>query len=52
MDAFLERHRTSVVGMLQGWDRLCLCGTLRPLAYVGGMMGYSSRIGVLLKGFK
>jgi hypothetical protein len=52
MNAFLQRHRTSVVGMLQGFDRLRLRGTLRPLAYVGGMMGYLSHIGVLVKGFK
>ncbi len=52
MNAFLQRHRTSVMGMLQGFDRLRLRGTLRQLAYVGGMMGYLSSIGVLLKGFK
>jgi len=52
MNAFLQYHRTWVTGILQGFDRLRLRGTLRPLAYVGGMMGYLSHIGVLLKGFK
>ena len=52
MNTFLQRHRASVMGMLQGFDRLRLRGTLRPLAYVGGMMGYLWSIGVLLKGFK
>lgn len=40
MNAFVERRRTSVVGMLQGFDRLRLRGTVQPLAYLGGMMGY------------
>jgi hypothetical protein len=37
--------------VLTGWDRLVFRGTLRMLAFAGGMAAYLSRIGVLLKDF-
>ena len=49
MNAFLRRHRTSVVGMPLGFDRLRLRGTLRRLAYAGGMRGYLSSMGPYLR---
>jgi len=36
---------------LSGWDRVVLRGTLRMLAFAGGMAAYLSRVGVLLKNF-
>ena len=48
--AFIAQHADKVTGVLHGYDRLLLAGTLRPLHY--NPMGYLSRVGVLLKDFK
>jgi hypothetical protein len=49
---FVERHREDVTGVISGWDRLRLQGTLRSL-YQPELMGmYLSRAGVWLKDFK
>jgi hypothetical protein len=37
MNAFVQRHKDSVMGMLQGWDRLRFRGTVRMLANLTGM---------------
>lgn len=37
MDAFLERHRDQIVGVLSGCDRVLFRGTLRSISYLDGM---------------
>src|SRR3990172_7876098 len=37
MDAFLERHRSRIIGTLSGFDRILFRGTLRSISYVAGM---------------
>jgi hypothetical protein len=51
MNAFLRRFADSVLGVLHGFDRLVLRGSLRQLAYPHGMMCYLSANHVLLKDF-
>ena len=51
MHPFLERHADDVLGMLSGFDRLRLRGTLRRVANVQGMATFLGRQGVLLKDF-
>ena len=51
MNALVPRHATQTIGALSGWDRVIFRGTLRMLSFVGGMMGYLSRVEVLLKHF-
>ena len=51
MQSFIQKHRDAVTGVLSGFDRLVLRGTLRGLAYPGGMMRYLWLVGVLLKDF-
>lgn len=52
MRHFIERHAEQIVGVLSGWDRLRLRGTLRWLANVDGMKNYLWHAQVLLKDFK
>ncbi|MGD0461261.1 MAG: hypothetical protein ABSB74_02115 [Tepidisphaeraceae bacterium] len=51
MNSFVQRHRGSVIGMVSGWDRLRLRGTLRMLANLTGMMRFLCYTGHLLKDF-
>jgi hypothetical protein len=51
MDAFIQKYRKDVTGVLSGWDRVRLRGMQRILANVGGMMSYLSHVGVWLKDF-
>jgi hypothetical protein len=51
MNALVPQNKDHVIGVLSGWDRLVFRGTLRMLAFAGGMAAYLSRIGVLLKDF-
>lgn len=51
MNALVPKHSEHVTGELSGWDRIVFRGTLRMLCFVDGMMGYLSRMGVLLKDF-
>lgn len=51
MNAFIQRHRDAVIGVLSGFDRLVFRGTLRGLAYVEGIRAHLSRSGILLKEF-
>jgi ribosomal protein S6E (S10) len=51
MDEFVRAHEQDVIGVLNGFDRLVLRGTLRRLAPVGGMASYRHAVGVLLKDF-
>ena len=51
MNQFIQKYDEQVTGTLSGWDRVVFRGTLRMLCFVDGMMGYLSRVGVLLKDF-
>ena len=51
-NAFVERHSRDVIGVLHGWDRLRLQGTLRSLYYQPVMEEYLRQAGVLWKDFK
>src|ERR687897_3292128 len=52
VNAFVERHNRDVIGVLHGWDRLRLQGTLRSLYYQPVMEEYLWQAGVLWKDFK
>lgn len=49
---FIQRHQADVIGVLHGWDRLRLQGTLRSLYYPSVMEYYLKRSGILWKDFK
>lgn len=51
MDAFLQRHASSVIGSLSGWDRMRFRGTLRMLANTTGLFRFLGLTGRLLKDF-
>jgi hypothetical protein len=51
MLGFVQRHVEKVTGVLHGFDRLRFRGTLRQLAYGGGMMEFLWQAKVLLKDF-
>ena len=51
MRQFIQRHQDQMLGVLSGFDRMRFRGTLRLLTSVGGMMGYLSLVGVLIKDF-
>jgi hypothetical protein len=52
VNAFLQRHASSVIGVLSGFDRVRLRGTVRLLANAGGLGAALGHVGVLLKDFK
>ena len=52
MKSFLQRHAAKITGVLSGFDRLRLRGTIRWLANCPGMLVFLSSVGVLLKEFK
>jgi len=52
MNTFLQRHKGSVTGGINGFDRVRFRGTLRLVANAGGMGAFLAYIGVLLKDFK
>jgi hypothetical protein len=49
---FIQKHQADVIGVLSGFDRLRLTGTLRSLYYPPVMQEYLNKAGVLLKDFK
>src|SRR2546425_438534 len=51
MNSFVQRHESSVIGMLSGFDRLLFRGTLRRLATANGVFGGLWALRVLLKDF-
>lgn len=51
MQGFIQRHAANVIGVLSGFDRLRLRGTLRWLSNVRGMYGFLQASRVLLKDF-
>lgn len=52
LQPFIQQHKADVIGVLHGWDRLRLQGTLRSLYYPSVMEYYLKRAGVLWKDFK
>jgi hypothetical protein len=51
MEKFIANHQDQISGVLSGFDRLVLRGTLRSIAHAAGMRQYLSRNEVLLKNF-
>ncbi len=51
MKDFVGAHEKDIIGVLNGFDRLVLRGTLRQQVLLGGMARYLYVIGVLLKDF-
>jgi hypothetical protein len=51
MQSFIQRHSSQVIGVLSGFDRVRLRGTLRWLSNERGMFGYLQAVSVLLKDF-
>ena len=51
MKEFVQRHASSVIGMLSGFDRLLFRGTLRRIASAAGLSSFLSYTNVLLKDF-
>jgi hypothetical protein len=52
MERFLQRHESSVTGILSGFDRIRFRGTLRLIANARGLAALLCHLGVLLKDFK
>src|SRR5437660_7731174 len=51
MQQFIAKHQDQIAGVLSGFDRLVLRGTLRSIAYGQGMSQYLWASQVLLKDF-
>ncbi len=51
MNRFVNKYSDKLLGLLSGFDRLVLKGTLRPLSYPAGMMNFLFEKQVLLKEF-
>lgn len=51
MNQFIQKYRKKVIGVLSGFDRLVLRGTLRAISYTAGMMNLLYDMDVLLKDF-
>jgi hypothetical protein len=51
MQGFIRRHAANVIGVLSGFDRVRLRGTLRWLSNTRGMYSFLQASGVLLKDF-
>jgi hypothetical protein len=52
VEQFIQRHRSSVTGVLSGFDRIRFRGTLRLIANDRGLVALLSYLGILLKDFK
>jgi hypothetical protein len=51
MREFIAKFSDELQGVLCGFDRLLIRGTLRAICYPQGMMGYLSAASILLKDF-
>jgi len=51
MERFIQKYHEDVTGVLSGFDRLVIRGTIRSLAVAAGMMHFLSFISMLLKDF-
>jgi hypothetical protein len=52
MQQFISKHQRDIIGTLSGWDRIRFRGTIRMLAYTGGLLGWLADQRVLFKDFK
>lgn len=52
MDSFLQRFAGQIKGVIAGFDRLVFKGTIRPLMFPDGAMGFLRSRGVLNKDYK
>jgi hypothetical protein len=52
MQQFISKHRSQIVGVLSGWDRIRFRGSLRVLSAVPGLFTWLNEQHVLLKEFK
>lgn len=52
MRDFIHKFKDKITGVLSGFDRFIIRGTLLPLVSKGGMYNFLSRNNVLLKNFK
>ena len=52
MDAFVNRHQDSIIGVLSGCDRMRFRGTLRSIAYSEGVARFLCGVGVRYKNYK
>lgn len=46
MEGFIQRHKTDVIGVLHGFDRLRFRGTLRSISYGDGVERFLTALGV------
>jgi hypothetical protein len=51
MQQFISKHQRDIIGTLSGWDRIRFRGTIRMLAYTGGLIGWLANQHVLWKQF-
>lgn len=51
MKSFIEKYKKDIIGVINGFDRLALRGTIRMISSVLGMMNYLYHKKVLLKDF-
>jgi len=51
MNEFIAKQGEGIAGVFSGFDQLVFRGTLRPISYPEGMMGYLSGSNVRLTGF-
>src|SRR5204862_158415 len=51
MHEFIAKHRDKITGILSGFDRLVLRGTLRSISFPDGLWHYLHANDVLLKDF-
>ena len=51
MKQFIQRFSDKITGVLSGFDRLILRGSLRPISYPYGMKGFLWLNQVMLKDF-
>jgi hypothetical protein len=52
MQQFISKHQRDIIGTLSGWDRVRFRGTIRMLAYTGGLLGWLNDQRVLFKDFR
>ena len=52
MDAFIQRHKQDVIGVLKGFDRMRFRGTLRSISYAEGVDRFLGAVGVRYRDFK
>ncbi len=51
MERFLERHKSRILGVLSGFDRVLFRGTLSSLSYLASLEGFLASYRILYKDF-